>query len=467
MQKEENFSEWYNEIVERTNLSDKRYPIKGMNVWTPYGWKIMRNIDTFIRQELDATDHDEVCFPLLIPETEFKKEKDHIKGFDSEVYWVTHAGTNELDVRLVVRPTSETAMYPIFSLWIRSHQDLPLKVYQIVNTFRYETKQTRAFIRVREIHFFESHTCHDTEEDAQRQIDEDVDILSKIAKRLCLPYTLLVRTEWDKFPGAHYTVGIDTVMPHGKTLQIGSIHHYRTNFSEPYNITYESETGEHKFAHQTTYGMSERLLGAVIGVHADDKGLVLPPDIASFQIVVIPIFSKTNAEEVNAAAKRLSETLAAAGLRVKLDDRDLRPGNKYYDWELKGVPLRLELGGRDIENKVVTFVRRDTGEKGTIDLASAAEGSRLMLGVIADSMLAKAKQIQESHIQDISSMDKVPDDKILRFGWCGCAECGHAFEDKFDIKLLGHAYRPTSKFKGKCIVCGKDTDKQVLAAHTM
>ena len=365
-----------------------------MNVWTPYGWKIMRMIDTYIRQELDATDHEEVCFPLMIPETEFKKEKDHIKGFDSEVYWVTHAGLNKLDVRLVVRPTSETAMYPMFSLWIRSHQDLPLKVYQIVNTFRYETKQTRAFIRVREIHFFESHTCHDTEEDAQRQIDEDVEILSKIAKRLCLPYTLLVRTDWDKFPGAYYTVGIDTVMPNGRTLQIGSIHHYRTNFSEPYNITYEDENGEHKYVHQTTYGMSERLLGAVIGVHADDKGLVMPPDIASFQVVIIPILSKNNTELVTKESKILYEVLTAAGLRVKLDDRDARPGSKYYDWEIKGVPLRLELGGRDIENNVVTFVRRDTGEKGTIDAATVAEGTKLMLRVIADSMYAKAKEIQ-------------------------------------------------------------------------
>lgn len=467
MLKEENFGEWYNEMVEKANLSDKRYPIKGMNVWTPYGWKIMRNIDTYIRQELDATGHDEVCFPLLIPETEFKKEKDHIKGFDSEVYWVTHAGTNELDVRLVVRPTSETAMYPIFSLWIRSHQDLPLKVYQIVNTFRYETKQTRAFIRVREIHFFESHTCHDTEEDAQRQVDEDVEILSKIAKRLCLPYTLLVRTEWDKFPGAHYTVGIDTVMPHGRTLQIGSIHHYRTNFSEPYEITYEDGNGEHKFVHQTTYGMSERLLGAVIGVHADDKGLVLPPDIASFQTVIIPIFSKNNATEVTAASEALMKTLSDAGIRTKLDDRDVRPGSKYYDWEIKGVPLRLELGGRDIENNVVTFVRRDTGEKGTIALDTVAEGCRLMLNVIADSMYAKAKQIQESHIQDIDSPESVPEDKILRFGWCGSPECGHGFEDKFDMKLLGHAYKPGSKFAGRCIMCNKPADKQVMAARTM
>ena len=173
--KEDDFADWYLDIVDKANLSDKRYPIKGMNVWTPYGWKIMRQIDTYIRQEFDATGHDEVCFPLMIPEDQFAKEKDHIKGFDEEVYWVTHAGLNELDVRLVVRPTSETAMYPMFSLWVRSHQDLPLKTYQIVNTFRYETKQTRPFIRVREIHFFESHTCHVSEEDAQCQIEEDIE----------------------------------------------------------------------------------------------------------------------------------------------------------------------------------------------------------------------------------------------------------------------------------------------------
>ena len=466
MEKEDNFNDWYIDIVEKANLSDKRYPIKGMNVWTPYGWKIMRNIDTYIRKELDATDHDEVCFPLMIPETEFKKEKDHIKGFDSEVYWVTHAGLNELDVRLVIRPTSETAMYPIFALWVRSHQDLPLKVYQIVNTFRYETKQTRAFIRVREIHFFESHTCHVSEEDAQRQVDEDVEILAKIAKRLCLPYFLSVRTEWDKFPGAHYTIGIDTVMPNGKTLQIGSIHHYKTNFSEPYEITYENEEGEHKHVHQTTYGMSERLLGAVIGVHSDDKGLIMPPDIAPFQIVVIPIISKDNGEKVGAAAKKLAETLTDHGFRVKLDDRDVRPGSKYYDWEIKGVPLRLELGGRDIDNNVVTFARRDNGEKGTIDLQSVGSGARLILDMISSSMLEKAKEIQMSHIHDANSLTDIPEDKIIRLGWCGCEECGHKFEETTELKILGATYL-SEEYKGKCIICGKSVNKPTYAARTM
>ena len=357
-------------------------------------------------------------------------------------------------------------MYPMFSLWIRSHQDLPLKTYQIVNTFRYETKQTRPFIRVREIHFFESHTCHVSEEDAQLQVEEDIEILERIAKKICLPYTLLVRTEWDKFPGAHYTVGIDTSMPNGRTLQMGSIHHYRTNFSVPYDITYEDENGEHKHAHQTTFGMSERLVGALIGVHGDDQGLVMPPGIAPFQAVIIPILSKKNADEVLAASKALMSALSAAGIRVKLDDRDDRPGSKYYDWEIKGVPLRLELGARDIENNVVSFARRDTGEKGAIALDDLVPGVRMILDDISDNMLARATEVQKSRVQDIDSTENIPQDKILRFGWCGCEECGHKFEDTFDFKILGTPYHP-EEYQGKCIICGKPVDKPAYAAHTM
>lgn len=464
--KEENFSDWYLDIVEKANLCDKRYPIKGMNVWTPYGWKIMRQIDTYIRQEFDATGHDEVCFPLLIPETEFAKEKDHIKGFDEEVYWVTHAGLDELDVRLVVRPTSETAIYPIYSLWIRSHQDLPLKAYQIVNTFRYETKQTRPFMRVREIHFFESHTCHATEEDATDQIHEDIEIMDRLAKAICLPYMLCIRTEWDKFPGAHYTVGIDTIMPNGRTLQMGSVHHYRTNFSVPYDITYEDENGEHKHVHQTTYGMSERLVGALVGVHGDDQGLVMPPGIAPFQCVIIPIFKKDNAAQVAEASMALVNILKDAGIRVKLDDSDARPGAKYYEWEMKGVPLRLELGGRDIENGTVSFARRDTGEKGTIAVDSLVPGIRMLLDDISENMYAKANAYQKERIVPIDSMENLPEEGVLRLGWCGCEECGHKFEDTTGFKILGRPYRP-EEFSGKCVVCGKDVTEAAYAAHTM
>ena len=465
MKKEEDFSEWYNDLVELAKLTDKRYPIKGMNVWTPYGWKIMRHIDTFIREGCDATGHDEVCFPLLIPETEFQKEKDHIKGFDAEVYWVTHAGLNELDIRLLLRPTSETAMYPIFSLWVRAHSDLPLKTYQIVNTFRYETKMTRAFIRVREIHFFESHTCHVDYDDAQRQVEEDFVILEGLMKRLCLPYLLLKRTDWDKFPGAFYTVGVDTLMPEGKGLQLGSIHHYKENFSRPYDIKYEDKDGSMKYVHQTTFGMSERLLGAVVGVHGDDKGLVLPPDIAPFQVVIIPILAKGKVDEVTANAQALKQELAYAGIRVHLDDKDERPGSKFYNWEIKGVPLRLELGMRDIEAGKVSYAVRLDGRKGIFERQAVAEQVRSLLAQLREEMDRGAKERMFSRIQTIDSIEPLPS-KVVRFGWCGEAECGHAFEQRTELKLLGTPY-VQEKFQGKCIICGKEADQAAYAARAM
>ena len=363
VKKTEDFNEWYNEIVELADLCDKRYPIKGMNVWRPYGWKLMSHVDRLIRCEMEKTNHQEVNFPLLIPESSFKKEEEHIEGFGSEVYWISHAGLNKLEERWLLRPTSETAMYPIFSLWIRSHADLPLKTFQIVNTFRYETKQTRAFIRVREIHFFEAHTCHVDFDDAEKQIQEDKDIAGRLFEKLSLPYLLSKRPEWDKFAGANYTISIDVLMPSFRTLQLGSIHQYKDNFSKPYEISYEAEDGKHKYCHQTTYGMSERILGALVGIHADNKGLVMPPEVAPVQVVLIPIIFKGEKNIILDACNNLNVKLSEEGIKSHVDTRDITPGNKFYDWELKGVPLRVEIGPKDIEKKQVVLVRRDTSEK--------------------------------------------------------------------------------------------------------
>jgi prolyl-tRNA synthetase len=334
-----------------------------MNVWTPYGWRVMSAIDALIRAEMARTRHDEVCFPVLIPATEFEKEAQHIKGFSSEVFWVTKAGDNTLDVPLAMRPTSETAMYPMFKLWVRSHADLPLKTYQIVKVYRYDTKMTRSFIRVREIHFFEAHTCHATFEDAEAQIKEDLDIWSRLSKDLAIPYLTAKRPDWDKFPGAFYTIGFDVLTPSGKTLQMASVHQYMTNFAKAYDIKYEDEDGEHHHAHQTTYGMSERMLGAIIAVHGDDRGVVLPPAIAPIQVVVVPIQAKGKTEDVLTEARRLAEELDSEGLRVHLDERDLRPGDKFYHWERRGVPIRLELGPKDLKHGQVTMAARDLPER--------------------------------------------------------------------------------------------------------
>src|SRR2546425_5691061 len=232
MRKEEDFSEWFSAAIEKAELRDKRYPVKGMDVWLPYGWAIMKRIDQAWREEFDATGHREVNFPLLIPETEFQKEADHVKGFEADVYWVTQGGRNPLDVKLVLRPTSETAMYPMFALWIRSHADLPLKVYQIVSTFRYETKMTRTFLRVREIHFFESHTAHATFEDAEQQIQEDLQIHERLMRRLCLPHNVSERPDRGKLPRARYSLRAGTPLPGGRPLPIAHLPPYKDNLSQ-------------------------------------------------------------------------------------------------------------------------------------------------------------------------------------------------------------------------------------------
>lgn len=468
VKKDEDFNEWYNEIVELADLCDKRYPIKGMNVWRPYGWELMTYIDSITRSEMRRTNHLEVCFPLCIPEDLFQKEADHIEGFGSEVYWITHAGHNKLEKRWLLRPTSETAMYPVFSLWIRSHADLPLKTFQIVNTFRYETKQTRAFIRVREIHFFEAHTCHVDFEDAERQVQEDKEIAKRLLHRLSLPFIFCKRPEWDKFAGAFYTLSIDVLMPSGRTLQLGSIHQYKDNFAIPYEISYESEGGSHKACHQTTYGMSERILGAVIGVHGDNKGLILPPKVAPIQAVIIPIIFKGKEEKVLDAIPKVVESLEKKGIRVHVDNRDITPGNKYYDWELKGVPLRLEIGPRDVENNQVMVVRRDTAEKIPVPMKDVATNVSDVLETIAERLYKNAEKLLHENMHTITSLEEAKTLKgIIEIPWCGQDQCALEIEEMLEGNTLGEPIEEEKPIKDHtCPVCNKPAISWMRYART-
>ena len=466
IKKSEDFNEWYNEIVELADLCDKRYPIKGMNVWRPYGWKLMNNVDDLIRLEMEKTSHDEVYFPLLIPESFFKKEEEHIEGFGSEVYWITHAGVNELEERWLLRPTSETAMYPIFALWIRSHSDLPLKTFQIVNTFRYETKQTRAFIRVREIHFFEAHTCHKDFEDAEGQIKEDKAIADRLSKKLCLPYVFSKRPDWDKFAGAHYTISIDVLMPSGRTLQIGSIHQYKDNFSKPYEISYETEDGAHAYCHQTTYGMSERLLGAIIGVHGDNKGLIIPPAVAPIQVVIIPIIFKGKEKGIIDACNDLNSKLKEKNIRSHVDAREITPGNKYYDWELKGVPLRIEIGPKDMEKKEIIIVRRDVEKKKSIPNDKAVKTITEELENIASTLFDNAKNLLDENIHRIETVEEAKNKKgIIELPWCNNEDCALEIENILEGNTLGEPIDDV-ECKHSCPICGKSAKTWMRFAKT-
>ena len=386
----EDFSAWYNDLLWRAEIMDVRYPVKGLYVWYPYGFAMRKYVYQRLRDILDR-DHQETLFPLLIPEQEFMKEAEHIKGFEDEVYWVTHGGTVPLDVKLALRPTSETAIYPMYALWIRSHADLPIRYYQIVNTFRYETKQTRPLIRLREITSFkEAHTVHATWEEANVQVEEAIRLYQEFYNGLCIPTLVSKRPDWDKFPGADFTIAVDAIMPNGKTLQIGTVHHLGDHFSRTFNITYEDKNGEQKLAQQTCYGISERSIAALISIHGDDRGLILPPAVATIQAVIVPITIGKRHADVMAAAQKLKTDLTAAGFRVKLDTRDMRPGAKYYWWELRGVPLRLELGPRDLDAGKVMAVKR-TGEKTSIDLASVIAGVTKTQQVAANIAAAEWK----------------------------------------------------------------------------
>ena len=409
----ENFSEWYGNILERAEIYDLRYPIKGCGVYLPYGFKIRRYAFEIIRNMLDETEHDEALFPMLIPEDLLAKEGEHIKGFEDEVYWVTHGGTTPLDVKLALRPTSETPIYYMMKLWMKVHTDLPIKVYQIVNTFRYETKHTRPLIRLREIMTFkEAHTAHATKEDAENQVKEAITIYKNFFDELGIPTIISKRPEWDKFPGAEYTMAFDTIFPDGKTMQIGTVHNLGQNFAKTFELEFETADGGKDYAYQTCYGISDRVIASIIALHGDEKGLILPPNVAPIQIVIVPLLFKGKEEIAMNKAKEIYKILKEKGFRVKLDDRDIRPGRKFNDWELRGVPLRIELGPRDIENKKITLYRRDTGEKFQIDEDDLLNEINGIMASISETIKEKANERVNSFITIIEDDGRALTDKI-------------------------------------------------------
>ena len=464
----ENFDEWFHDILEQADITDSRYPIKGMAVWRPYGFQIRKHSMNIIKNLLDK-DHDEVLFPMLVPESELAKEGIHVKGFEDEVYWVTKGGQRELNEHLALRPTSETAIYPMYSLWIRTHIDLPIKMYQIVNTFRYETKHTRPLIRVREITTFkEAHTAHATKEESDEQVQDFIAMYKEFFDDLGLAYLISKRPEWDKFPGADYTMAFDVIMPNGKTLQIGTIHNLGQTFAKTFDITFEDKDGEHKLVYQTCAGVSDRVIASVIGIHGDDKGLRLPPKVSPNQVTIIPILFKKGKEEVLSKCSEIKEQLEAKGLRVNLDDRDIRPGKKFNDWELKGTPIKLELGPRDLENNITIAMRRDEEEK--IELAlddSLADNVVELLEKSSEDLSAQAWNFQEEHVKFTDNLDEISElveaGNIVKFNWCGDESIGKEIEEKTGYDILGIQEEIS---KGKCIASDNDAKYIALIAKT-
>ncbi|HTT15392.1 MAG TPA: aminoacyl--tRNA ligase-related protein [Thermoplasmata archaeon] len=461
------FVDWYLAAVEAAELTDKRYPVKGMNVWPPYGLAARRLLDAVLVRAIEATGSSAVEFPTLIPRTEFQKEAEHIKGFEGEVFWVTRGGTSELDIPLALRPTSETAMYPIFALWVRSHRDLPLNVYQIVNTFRYDTKTTRPFFRVREIHFFEEHTCQLDEAGGVGRVRSNLAAFRQMAEAFALPYVTLRRPDWDKFPGARYSLAFDSPLGGPHTSQLGTVHYYHENFARPYQIQYEAADGTQRFVHQTTFGLSERLLGGIVAVHGDAKGVVLPTAVAPYEVVIVPVVTAASGDAPLEAARAHADRLRRHGRRVHLDTRDDRPGAKYYHWEARGVPLRLEVGRREAEQGSVTAVDR-LGGRSTIaaDVLEAEVAARL-----ADfdaALRARARAQFRDRFRVVRSLAELPGSATVAvLSWCGREACGHAIETAIDGALLG---TPEEELPipvdapGPCVACGETAEARWAVA---
>lgn len=470
MKKFRDFSKWFDEVLFNAEIMDNRYPVKGFSVYKAWGARISRKITSMLEEQLEATGHDPMLFPVVISEEDFQKEAEHIAGFSAEVFWITHAGKKRLQKRMLLRPTSETAMYPMFTYWIRSHADLPLKIFQSVCVYRYETKATRPLFRMREFLWNEAHTAHKNWEDAEKQVETALKIYNAVFERLGLSYYVLKRPDFDKFAGAEYSIAFDAWNPDGRVNQIGTVHNLGENFAQAFGITYEDTDGTHRNVTQTCYGLGiSRTLAAVIAQHGDDHGLILPPEIAPVQVVVIPIPYKGAEEKIAAYAKEVYEKIKAAGLRVHLDDGDKTPGEKYYYWEMLGVPVRAEVGPRDLNERQVTLSERTTLKRSTVAFDETVSAIERLFQKITTELAERSRLTLKEMTVDAKETETlkkaIKERKIARICWCEDESCAEKIKEETGGEIRGHRVDTEEKPESPCIVCGKKAEKVVYVAR--
>lgn len=460
---ETDFPQWYTDVVLKTKLVDYG-PVKGTMVIRPYGYAIWENIQRELDKRFRATGHQNAYFPMLIPESYLKKEAEHVEGFAPEVAVVTHAGGEKLAEPLVIRPTSETIIGEMYSKWLQSYRDLPILVNQWANVVRWE-KTTRPFLRTSEFLWQEGHTVHATAEEAMEETMKMLGVYKEFAETcLAIPVFTGRKTEKEKFAGAVATFGMEAMMHDGKSLQAGTSHYFGQNFAKAFDIQFLDKDGTHKYAYTASWGVSTRLIGALIMTHGDRRGLVLPPVVAPVQAILIPIAAKK--EGVLEAVAALKERLAAADIRVDSDVSDNSPGWKFNEWEMKGVPLRIELGPRDIEAGKMVLVRRDTHEKIEADLCNAETVVKELLAKIQKNLYELAKQNKERRVVTATNMDEilagVENGNFVKAGWCGCRECEDKIKEKTAASSRVIAEGETAE---TCACCGKKAEKVVYFAR--
>ncbi|MEI7844828.1 MAG: proline--tRNA ligase [Chloroflexota bacterium] len=464
----ENFSEWYNELVLKAELADYS-PVRGCMVVRPYGWTLWENIQAALDRRFKETGHVNAAFPLLIPKSFLEREKEHVEGFAPELAIVTIGGGEELEEPLVVRPTSETIIGYMYSKWIKSWRDLPVLINQWGSVVRWELR-TKLFLRTAEFYWQEGHTAHISEQEAREETLRMLDVYADFAiNEAAVPVIKGIKSETEKFAGAVMSTTIEAMMGDTKALQSGTSHFLGQNFSKAFDIQYTDKNNVLQHAWTTSWGLSTRMIGAIIMTHGDDKGLILPPRLAPFQVVIVPIYRNESEKNiVMETANRVFAELKTAGIRLKMDDREeVTPGFKYNDWEMRGVPLRMEIGPKDVEKSSVALARRDRPGKEGKSFVSQVGLTTIVSELLIDiqaSMLAKATAFRDSHIHDPKDMQELT--QVVQNGWayswwCESKKCETTVKDatKASTRCMP-VYQPEGN--GTCIVCGQPAKRKVI-----
>lgn len=470
--KEKNFSEWYSEILNKAEITDLRYGVKGFVVIRPWGARIIEKMFRIYDSALRRTGHQATFFPSVIPEENFKKEAGHVEGFSPDVFWLEQKQGEE---KVALRPTSETAFYQMYHLWIRSYKDLPLKLYQRANIYRYETKATRPLIRSREFYWLEAHDAFATKEEAEGQVKEDIEMTKSIMYQVFgVPFLPMRRPEWDKFPGAEYTIGNDTIMPDGKIIQQPSTHLLGQRFSKAFEIKYVNKDEKEKYVWQTCYGPAiSRILASVIAFHGDNSGLIIPYSISPVQVIIIPHYSK-NKKVIENKIREIQELFFENNIECETDNSDKRPGEKFFFWEMKGVPFRIELGDSEIKSKELTIFIRDLKEKIKIKEENLVEEIK-NLGAEFDARIrTKASEFFAGKIINCDGKEEIKntldDGKIARFSFCSNekegTKCAEYIEKELSARVMGIREDKNEKASGKCPFCKKKANAVVYAGKS-
>ena len=466
----EDFSRWYTDVIRRAELADYS-PVKGSMVIRPYGYAIWELIQASLDARLKATGHVNAYFPLFIPESLLRKEADHVKGFAPQVAWVTRGGDEELEEPLIVRPTSEAIIGTMYAKWIKSWRDLPVLINQWANVVRWE-KVTRLFLRTTEFLWQEGHTAHETETEAEEEALRMLALYKEFAENeLAMPVLEGRKSESEKFAGAQHTYSIEGLMGDGRALQAGTSHMLGQNFSKVFDIRFQARDKSLQYAWQTSWGMTTRLIGAVIMTHGDDSGLILPPRVAPHQVVIVPIPRGNWQETVLPKATDISDMLSASGIRVRLDDRDTyTPGWKYAEWEMRGVPLRMEIGPKDIEKSQVMLVRRDTREKLPTPVEGLSARVEELLVTIQANLLDRARAFRDDHTTRTSSREEFAQLFQGRPGfviapWCGGMACEAAIKTATQATIRNIELEPPPP-TGNCIECDQPGQTDVYFAKS-